>query len=433
MFEALGRLTYRGRRWIVALAVAFVAFAGVWGTGVFGSLEGGGFEDPDSESSRASELAVAELGRQGNDVVVLYSADRLTVDDPAFERAVTGTLGALPDDLVVRTLTWYDTQAPQFVSEDRQATYAVLELSGDAGMDRADVLDAIEDDLEAPGLSTRVGGALAVDRDINEQVSGDIARAEMISMPILLVLLVVIFGSVAAASLPLAIGVTAILGAFTALRALTYVTDVSIFAVNLVTILGLGLAIDYGLFVVSRFREELAARGGAGVEDALARTMATAGRTVAVSGITVAVALAGLLIFPQVFLRSMGFGGVAAVLIAMIAALTLLPALLAMLGPEGRRAVTAPSVPAAAAPGTADEDCRLRRLGTDRAQRHATAGRSTRSPWSRCSSSWRCRSCACSSAASTSGCCRRAPRAGWSPRPSTPNSRPTSPPRSPRS
>src|SRR5688572_30531171 len=101
MFEALGRVMYRRRRWVAALALAFVAFAGVWGTGVFGSLQGGGFEDPDSESSRAAELAVRELGREGSDVVVLYSSDDLTVDDAEFAGAVTGTLDALPDDLVV--------------------------------------------------------------------------------------------------------------------------------------------------------------------------------------------------------------------------------------------------------------------------------------------------------------------------------------------
>jgi uncharacterized membrane protein YdfJ with MMPL/SSD domain len=336
MFEALGRVTYRRRRWVVAAAVAFLAFAGVWGTQVFGSLEGGGFEAPDAESTKAAELAAAELGREGSDVVVLYSSDDLTVDDPAFRDAVTGTIAALPDDAVVRAVTYYGTQDDRFVSSDQHATYAVLEL-GDLGEGRRAVLEQIEPELEAPGLTTQVGGPLVIDRDINDQVSGDIARAETISMPILLVLLVVIFGSVAAASLPLAIGVTAILGAFTALRAITYATDVSIFAVNLVTIMGLGLAIDYGLFMVSRFREEIRRGGGCGavdVETALARTMATAGRTVAVSGVTVAVSLAGLLIFPQVFLRSMGFGGIAAVVIAMIAALTLLPALLGMLGPR---------------------------------------------------------------------------------------------------
>jgi RND superfamily putative drug exporter len=163
-------------------------------------------------------------------------------------------------------------------------------------------------------------------------VSGDIARAETISLPVLAVLLVIIFGSFAAAGLPLAVGVVAILGSFAALRGFSMVTDVSIFAVNVVTIIGLGLAIDYGLFMVSRFREEI--RRQPDTETALARTMATAGRTVAVSGVTVAISLAGLLIFPQVFLRSMGFGGMSAVLMAMLAALTLLPALLAMLGPK---------------------------------------------------------------------------------------------------
>lgn len=333
MFEALGRVMYRRRRWVVALALAFVAFAVTWGTGVFGQLTGGGFEDPDSESTRAGEVAAQELGREGSsDVIVLYRSADLTVDDPAFQQAVSQSLDALPDDVVERATTFWVTQAPQLVSSDRHATYAVLTLAGGGEDQRRAGLDAIEADLRADGLDVSVGGGVAINRDINEMVSSDIARAEMISLPILGVLLVIIFGSVAAASLPLAIGGVAILGAFTALRGFAQLTDVSIFAVNVVTIIGLGLAIDYGLFMVSRFREEI--RKTPSVEDALARTMATAGRTVAVSGITIAISLAGLLIFPQVFLRSMGFGGTSAVLIAMLAALTLLPALLAMLGPK---------------------------------------------------------------------------------------------------
>jgi RND superfamily putative drug exporter len=329
VFEALGRVVYRRRRVVVSLALLFVAFGAVWGTGVFGAMTGAGFEDPDSDSSRAAAVAERELGRDGGDVVVLYSSDELTVDDPAFRNAVTGTLAALPDDVVDATVTWFDSGAPQLVSDDRRATYAVLTLAGDEDAREAG-LEAIEEDLAAPGLDTAVGGGTTINRDVNEMVGSDIARAESISMPVLAVLLVVVFGSLAAASLPLAIGGVAILGAFAALRAFTYVTDISIFAVNLVTILGLGLAIDYGLFMVSRFREEI--RRQASVEDAVARTMATAGRTVAVSGITVAISLAGLLIFPQVFLRSMGLGGMSAVLVAMGAALTLLPALLGMLG-----------------------------------------------------------------------------------------------------
>jgi uncharacterized membrane protein YdfJ with MMPL/SSD domain len=329
MFERLGHAMFRRRWWVIGAALLFVVFSGVWGTQVFGSLISGGFENPASESSRATDRADAALGREGADVVVLYRSATTTVDDPAFQRSVTATLSALPDDLVTRTDTYWTTKSPALVSSDRRATYAVIGLRGDEDQ-RTEALDAIQDDLDAPGLETEVGGATAINRDISEQVSADIATAETLSMPVLLILLVVIFGSLAAASMPLAVGALAILGAFTALRGLSYLTDVSVFSVNVVTILGLGLAIDYGLFMVGRFREELA--GGAGVEDAVVRTMATAGRTVAVSGITVAISLAGLLIFPLAFLRSMGLGGLSAVLIAMVAALTVLPALLSVLG-----------------------------------------------------------------------------------------------------
>ncbi len=329
MFERFGRFVYRSRRWVVAITALFVVFAGVWGTQVFGSLTGGGFEDPGSDSYRAAKVAADTLGRDDADVIVLYRSDSLTVDDPAFQRAVTSTVDALPRDAVERTVTFWNSKAPVLVSEDRHATYVVLGLHGDENQ-RTDALERIEGDLTAPGLETTLGGGTVVTRDITERIQSDIALAETISMPVLMILLVLIFGSVTAASLPLAIGGIAILGAFTALRAVTYVSDVSVFSINVVTILGLGLAIDYGLFMVSRFREEIGRT--ATIEDAVARTMATAGRTVAVSGITVAISLAGLLIFPQVFLRSMGMGGLAAVLIAMTAALTLLPALFGMLG-----------------------------------------------------------------------------------------------------
>ena len=167
---------------------------------------------------------------------------------------------------------------------------------------------------------------------INSEVTANIAKAELFSMPVLLILLLVIFGSLAAAALPVAIGGIAILGSFTVLRLLTMATTVSVYSVNITTILGLGLGIDYGLFMVTRFREELHRQPT--VEQAVARTVATAGRTVAVSGVTVAVALTSLMLFPENFLRSMGYGGVATVAVDMLAALTVLPALLAVLGPR---------------------------------------------------------------------------------------------------
>ncbi len=330
MFEAIGRLAFRRRRIVLALAVAFLAFAGSWGTGVFGALGGGGFEDPNSESAKAVEAVTAELGRQGADVVVLYSSDTLTVADPAFEKAVTSTLAALPKSDVLKTVTFYDTTSPTFVSADKHSTFAVVQLAGADDEAREETFAELRPKFQAPGLTTKLGGPVAVGDDISSQVGADIGRAEALSGPILMVLLVILFGSLVAASLPLVIGTLAVLGSFTALRAITLVTDVSVFSVNVVTLLGLGLAIDYALFMVSRFREELA--NGLDVESAIVKTMKTAGRTVAFSGVIVAISLSGLLLFPQVFLRSMGYGGIAAVLVAMISSLTVLPALFAVLG-----------------------------------------------------------------------------------------------------
>ena len=282
-------------------------------------------------------------------MIVLYRSDDLTVDDPAFEAAVTESLdGPAGRRRREPRPPSGARRRPQLVSEDRHATYAVLTLA--AATRTSGARRARRDRGRAAGRRAwrrRSAAGSPINRDINDMVSSDIAKAEMISLPILAVLLVVIFGSLAAASLPLAIGGVAILGAFTALRGFAQVTDVSIFAVNVVTIIGLGLAIDYGLFMVSRFREELRrnGRGRDGVEDALARTMATAGRTVAVSGVTVAISLAGLLIFPQVFLRSMGFGGMSAVLIAMVVGADPAAGPAGDARPEGRLAVPAPAVP----------------------------------------------------------------------------------------
>ncbi|HLV74188.1 MAG TPA: MMPL family transporter [Vulgatibacteraceae bacterium] len=335
MLERWGRWVHRRRRRVLAAAAAAMVLAGVWGTGVFGALtSAGGFDIPGSESAEAARIAERDLGKDAADVVVLYEGP-MSVDDPAYRTAVERSLNALPDDKVTSTSTYWTTRAPQFVSDDRTATYAVLELAGNGEAAKEKSYRAISDDLTrvGGGLTARAGGTVGTSAAIDDRVAADIPRAEAIALPLLMVLLVLIFGGLVAASLPLLVGGLAILGSFTALHALTYVTDVSIFAVNISTFLGLGLAIDYGLFMVSRFREELR-RDDRTVEDALAATMATAGRTVAVSGVTVAVSLAGLLLFEQQFLVSMGYGGIATVVVCMIGALTVLPALLAVLGPK---------------------------------------------------------------------------------------------------
>ncbi|MGH3403693.1 MAG: MMPL family transporter [Streptosporangiaceae bacterium] len=315
------------------LAAACVAFAAVWGTGVFGRLQSaGGFTAPGSQSDREASLAARAFGRDAGDVVVLYTSPRADVASAATGAAVTRTLDRLPRSRVESFATYWSTRSPHFISASGRQSYAVLELAGGGDAARIKSFDAISGRLAVPGLTARAGGVIPTEEAINKQVTGDISRAETLSMPLLLVLLLVIFGSLAAASLPLAIGGIAILGSFTALRLLTLGTAVSLYSINITTILGLGLAIDYGLFMVGRFREELGRQDS--VETAVARTMATAGRTVAVSGITVATALASLMLFPEVFLRSMGYGGVATVLVDMLAAVTVLPALLAALGPR---------------------------------------------------------------------------------------------------
>jgi len=333
MFESWGRIVYNRRRLVLALAALGVVFAAVWGTGVFGSLQkAGGFDAPGSQSQQSASLAAGAFGRDAGDVVVLYRSRTQTVQAGAFRSAVTRTLAALPHSKVESYQTYWSARSPQFVSASGRATYALLELTGGSDAARIKSFDAIKGRLAPRGLSTQIGGQIPTEEAINKQVTSDIGRAEGLSMPVLLILLAVIFGSLAAASLPLAIGGIAILGSFTALRLLTLATAVSIYSINITTILGLGLAIDYGLFMVGRFREELHRQSS--VEEAIARTVATAGRTIAVSGVTVAVALASLLLFPETFLRSMGYGGVATVLVDMLAALTVLPALLAVLGPK---------------------------------------------------------------------------------------------------
>jgi trehalose monomycolate/heme transporter len=336
MFEAWGRTLHRRRRLTLGLTLVLVAFAAVWGTGVFAKLSSGdNFTPPASQSQREANQAAQAFGRNDADVVVLYRSATMTVSDPGYRQAVTAALSGLPRADIARVTTYWSTGSPSLVSTDRHATYAVLQLTGANDAARHTTYDAIKTELTpaslaASGVTARVGGTVPTEVAINNEVTADIAKAEGFSMPVLLILLLVIFGSLAAASLPVAIGGVAILGSFTVLRLLTMATTVSIYSVNITTILGLGLGIDYGLFMVTRFREELHRQPT--VEQAVAQTVATAGRTIAVSGATVALALTSLMLFPEDFLRSMGYGGVATVAVDMLAALTVLPALLAVLG-----------------------------------------------------------------------------------------------------
>ena len=225
MFESWGRLVYARRRLVLVLAGLVVAAAAVWGTGVFGALQsGGGFTAPGSQSQQESDLAARTFGRNTADVVVLYTSRTLTVHDAAFRDAVTRTLAALPRSEVPSAASYWSTRSPQFVGSGGHATYVVLQLAGGTDSARLDTYAEIQGKLAAPGLTSQVGGQVPTDSAINQEVKADIGRAEAISLPVLLVLLLIIFGSLAAASLPLAIGGIGILGSFAALRLLTLVT-----------------------------------------------------------------------------------------------------------------------------------------------------------------------------------------------------------------
>jgi uncharacterized membrane protein YdfJ with MMPL/SSD domain len=334
VFSALSRFIIRRARLVLGVAFVLLIVSAILGGGVFGQLKGGGFDDPEASSTMARLALQEQLGRNTEGLLVLFtSRDGLTVDDPAYKQAVEATLAraeGLP--YVQGSLSYYSTSAVQLVSNDRRSTYALLDLRGM----QDEVLGHVKEVrplLTSERLQVRLGGSPAVYEEMNEQISKDIAKAELLTFPIVAVLLVLIFGSLVAAALPLATGGLSILCSFLIIRIAANFFDISVFAVNIVTMLGLGLAIDYSLFLVSRFREELGRSGGESAP-ALRKTMQTAGRTVFFSGMTVAMSLMGLLVFPQMFLKSIGFGGMVAVLIAMLASITLLPAALYLLGPR---------------------------------------------------------------------------------------------------
>jgi RND superfamily putative drug exporter len=335
MMERWGTFLAR-RAWAVLLAgIAVVVAAGVYGAGVFDALSQGGFDDPDSESSRALAVERETFGNQSVDVVAIFSSEDLAARDPEFRAAVDEVLAGVPEDAVATVRSYYDTRSPDMVSEDGHAVQVHVSLAGDTQDELLDNWDRVEPTLESEELDTELAGAFAVYGDVNEITSEDLRRAEEISLPIVLLLALLIFGSLVAAAMPALVGALAVVGSLAVVRLLTEATEVSVFSVNVITLLGMGLAIDYALFVISRFREELLklpADDPTASSTAIVRTMATAGRTVLFSGLTVAAALSSLLVFPQNFLRSMGYGGIAAVIIAMLAALTVLPATLRLLG-----------------------------------------------------------------------------------------------------
>jgi len=335
MFRRLGQLTVRRRRAVLVATVLMIVLAGAVGGGVFDRLVQGGFADPDSESQEAADLLEDEFEAGAPNVVLLVTADDGDVDSRAVSRAgmaLTRELADYPraDDVVSY---WSLGSPPPLRSEDGTKALVVGRLAGEQD-DWQDVADGLAEEFEGDRgpVTVAVGGPVEIFNQIGETIESDLAKAESVAIPVTLILLIIVFGGIVAALLPVGVGMLAVLGAFFVLWLTTAVTDVSVFSINLVTAMGLGLAIDYSLFVVSRFREELQA--GRSVEQAVVRTVETAGRTVAFSALTVAASLSALLIFPLFFLRSFAYAGIGVIVVAMLASLVSLPALLAVLGPR---------------------------------------------------------------------------------------------------
>ncbi|OLB78525.1 MAG: hypothetical protein AUI14_12890 [Actinobacteria bacterium 13_2_20CM_2_71_6] len=331
MLHRYGEFVVKRAKLLLGISGVLLVAAAVFGSGAFGQLKNGGFDDPAAQSSQAQQLINERYGGQTN-LVLLVTAQAGTVDDATTAtagRKLADALTTEPD--VTSVLSYWSTGVPSLKSTDGTQAIVLGHITGDDSqlVTRSKELIA-KYAVDGSGITIRAGGQAGTFRDVNTQVTTSLAVAEAIAVPLTLILLVLVFGSMVSALLPLVIGGVAIMGTFAELAFLGSVTDVSIFAINLTTALGLGLGIDYALFMVSRFREQLAA--GDDVPGAVARTVATAGRTILFSAATVAAALAALLVFPQYFLRSFAYAGIGVVAIAALGAMVIAPALLAVLG-----------------------------------------------------------------------------------------------------
>ena len=334
LFHRLGAWVAR-HRWpvLIAYLIGMVLF-GVFGVQVFGTMKSEGFNYPGSDSSRAAAALADDFGI--TDPVAI-----LAIETPTDVDADAAAASALLDEVaslegVDSVVSYWSTGGnPAFLGTDGRTGQAIV-VPVD-GVDREELAAEITAEFagQQGDLFVYAFGGEIVGNAFNSTITGDLARAESIAVPITALILLFVFGSVVAAGLPFLVAGGTILGSFLALFGVSQFTDVSIFSLNLVTGLGLALGIDYALLIINRFREELGS--GKAAPEAVAATVGTAGRTVFVSGITVAVALASLLIFPQYFLRSFAYAGIAVSLLAVIGALTAIPALLAILGTNVNR------------------------------------------------------------------------------------------------
>jgi RND superfamily putative drug exporter len=335
MLTRLAEFVVRRRRWVLVGALLLFITAGALGGNVEEHLSQGGFDDPAAESSKAEDALQATFGAGQPNFLLLVTAKQGTVDDPAVAAAGNALTVRLAKEGVIEQAAsyWSLGSPPPLRSKDARKALVLANITGtqDEMADRVKVL-APKYGADTDLLDVRVGGFNEAFHQVGDTIERDLRTAESIAIPITLILLIFVFGSVVAASLPVAIGALAVVGTFLILRIVASMTEVSVYSTSLVTAMGLGLAIDYSLFIVSRYREEL--RKGLDTRAAVVRSVQTAGRTVAFGGLTVAIALSVLLVFPLAFLRSFAYAGIGVVAFAVGGAVVVLPAILAALGPR---------------------------------------------------------------------------------------------------
>lgn len=332
MFARLYPLIHSRADELLVTAIVLVGASLYYLPGLMPLLGSQGFLVQNAESTAVYDQVRDHFTRDEPSTIVLMKHKQgLEVSDPSFKAAVEDVVAQIKRQDGVETVkTFYDTGAGEFVSKDKRSTFASVSIRGEIP-DQGKVAVKIRDNVRNDNLDISFAGVALINHDITQQIGKDLAQAETISFALLAILLVVVFRGFVAAVLPLLLGGFTVVVAMLGLRILAEVTTIVEYALNVIILVGLGLAVDYSLLMVSRFREELVAQKG-NASEALRVTMHTAGRTIFFSGLTVIISLLALLLFPIDFLRSMGMGGALAVFVAMAGALVVLPALLQLLG-----------------------------------------------------------------------------------------------------
>ncbi len=336
MFAGLGRFIVRRKKSVLIVFIIGILAAGGIGSLSFSKLDSGGYSDLNSDSAKAYEYLTDKFKVQEPAAILVIDTGQRSVNDPA----VIAEAAALEAKVkkvsqVGSTLSYWSTGgAPSMKAADDKAAFLFIFSDPDsndwASLEKIGKEVQAQFDGKQGNFTVYASGAGVITHAINSKIKEDLLIAEAIAIPLTFILMLFVFGAMVASAMPLVVGVSAILGAFFIIFLFTLFTDVSVFALNLITGLGLGLGIDYALLIVNRFREELHA--GKSVDESIVTTVATAGKTVFYSGLTVLVTMASLLLFPLNFLKSFGYAGVAVMCLAVVGALVPLPAFLAILG-----------------------------------------------------------------------------------------------------